>query len=262
MAATYLLFDSLHRSNPFIQKDLGAGPVWVPNDNFSNASGSPYQPSRNLIQSPSRYRVFYNELNIGSNARTLEWLREHCKEQPANLTVSVENCFVMIPGGSMVRRTDEVGNVYYTNISNEPYLFVKLATIDHAEGGLVYTNNPAGNDATFVIWGDQVPCILDDPPVTDPVPRPTVSCFDQLEPLINSWSLYSTCMDTVMRINMQAEEWIVRIYDRFGNDVVAVEADNGGAGYADQPSVNPDVQTSILVGVRPNYTPKYMNSPS
>lgn len=68
--SVYLQFDSSARSDAYIQTDLGAGQVWVPNDNYPNSPVPPfnlYQHNRNLIQTPSRYRVFYRELNDANN---------------------------------------------------------------------------------------------------------------------------------------------------------------------------------------------------
>ncbi|KKL91311.1 hypothetical protein LCGC14_1895990, partial [marine sediment metagenome] len=98
--SVYLQFDSSARSNPYIKRDLGAGVVFVPNDNYPNnpapASPEAYQLNKNLVQTPTNYRVFYRELNDANNVRTIGFLA-HCKERPTNLNFSVESCVVVVP---------------------------------------------------------------------------------------------------------------------------------------------------------------------
>ena len=251
--SVYLQFDSLARSNAYILKDLGAGPVYVPNDNYDNpAPALPYQANPKAVQTPSNYRVFYRELNDANNVRTIGFLA-HCKERPTNLTFSVECCTLIVPSGSLIRRETPQGAVNYVDVLDEPYLYVRMMPINHAEGDLIYSNNPAADGATFILWLDKIQAGTADPspPITE-VPRPN----DELTTgeLTNPrWITYKTCMITVMRLDLQAEEWQIRIYDRYGNDIIIAEADNGGAGYAEEPPVDPNLQTMLLVGIKPNY---------
>lgn len=261
--SVYLQFDSSARSNPFIQRDIPGAPmvnVWVPNDNYSNSNTSPqgfqqpYQQNANEVQSTTNYRVFYRELNDANNIRTIGFLA-HCKERPENLNYSVECCVVTVPASAVVPRIDEDGNVTYVSVLNEPYLYVRMLPIEHAEGKLIYSNNPAADDATFIVWHDKTQIgITTIPPITDPIPRPNPNpaTTDLDTP---TWVIYKTCMITIMRLNLQTEEWQIRIYDRFGNDVIAAESDNGGAGFNqnDPPPIDPNIQTSLLVGIKPNY---------
>jgi len=261
--SVYLQFDSLARSNPYILRDIPGSPVvnvWVPNDNYSNSNISsqgfqqPYQLNQKAIQSPTNYRVFYRELADSNNVRTIGFLA-HCKEHPYNLNFSVENCVVTLPANALVPRVDENGDVVYASILNEPYLYVRMVPIEHAEGKWIYSNNPAAVDATFIVWCDKVQHgTSGSPPIIDPIPRPNSTL--QTTELDNvTWVIYKTCMITVMRLNLQAEEWQIRIYDRFGNDVILGESDNNGAGFnqTTPPQIDPDLQTTILVGVKPNY---------
>jgi hypothetical protein len=260
--SVYLQFDSLARTNAYILKDLGLGLVWVPNDNYQNTVGLPYQPNANIIQSPSRYSVFYKELNSPNNIRTIGFLA-HCRERPTNLTFSVESCTVTLPASALIKRTDDLGNVSYISVLNEPYLYVKMLPIDNAEGNLIYSNNPNVDKATFIVWHDKTQLGIIPPapgpapaPVPGPVvPRPNIPITTtQLDR--PSWVLYKSCMITVMRLNLEAQQWLIRIYDRYGNDVVIAEDDNSGLGYpANQPppAVDPDLQTMIIVGIKPNY---------
>ncbi len=254
--SVYLQFDSSARSNPFIQTDLGAGSVWVPNDNYPNTAVPPfkvYQNNRDLIQTPTNYRVFYRELNDANNIRTIGFLA-HCKERPTNLTFSVEGCTLIIPANGLIPRTDENGTTTYVDIIDEPYLYVRMMPSGHAEGNLIYSNNPPADDATFIVWFDKVQLGTDQsPPITNPVPRPAPA--SQLDINIRRWVIYKTCMITIMRLDLQAEEWQIRIYDRFGNDVILAESDNGGLGFPgnEPPAVDPDLQTMLLVGIKPNY---------
>lgn len=252
--SVYLQFDSSARSDPYIQTDLGAGPVWVPNDNYPNAAVPPfneYQANRNLIQTPTNYRVFYRELNDANNIRTIGFLA-HCKEHPANLNYSVESCTLIMPANGVVPRIDEDGVTTYVSILDEPYLYVRLMPINHAEGNLIYSNNPAADGATFIMWTDKVQPGTDGAPIPGPIVRPNpllpISDLDTVR-----WITYKSCMITVMRLDLQAEEWQIRVYDRFGNDVILGEADNGGAGFVSEPAIDPDLQTMVLVGIKPNY---------
>lgn len=249
--SVYLQFDSSARTNPFIQKNLGAGLVWVPNDNYSNSTLLPYQPSNNLVQTPTKYRVFYRELNDTNNTRTIGFL-SHCRERLTNLTYSVESCVLTMPANGLVPRTDEAGNITYISILDEPYLYVRMMPSNHAEGDLIYSNNHSADEATFVVWMDRVQPGTDGAMVIpDPIPRPT-PLLPTSELTRARWIIYKSCMHTVMRLDL-AEEWYIRIYDRFGNDVVLAESNNDGDGFTTQPAIDPDLQTMLLVGIKPNY---------
>ena len=263
--SVYLQFDSSSRSNPFIVRDLGAGPVWVPNDNYDNATALAYQPNQDLVQSPSNYRVFYGEINDTNDIRTIGFLA-HCKERPTNLTFSVESCVLTMPSNALVARADETGLITdYTSILNEPYLYVRMVPIKHAEGNLIYSNNPAADEATFIVWCDkvQVGTAVNSPPVDElPRPSPVITTGDIQTA---RWVIYKSCMITVMRLDLADSEWEIRVYDRFGNDVILAEPDNGGVGFPatpdpnnpnnfiDPPQIDPDLQTNLLVGIKPNY---------
>jgi hypothetical protein len=131
-----------------------------------------------------------------------------------------------------------------------------MMPINNAEGDLMCSNNDAANDATFMMWIDKIqPGTEQSPPITNPVPRPNpLFPVDELNNV--RWASYKSCMVTIMRLDLQSQEWQIRIYDRFGNDVVLGEADNGGAGFAgnEPPQIDPNLQTSLIVGIRPNYT--------
>lgn len=255
--SVYLQFDSLARSNPYIKKNLGAGAVWVPNDNYNNTTVSPfapYQENKNLIQTPANYRVFYRELNSPNNLRTIGFLA-HCKERVVNLNFSVEFCTVTIPASALVRREDSDGNVTYSSVLDEPYLYVRVMPINHSEGDLVYSNNPAADEASFVVWCDKLQLGSEQsPPLANPVERPNPEA-STLSLNTAKWVIYKSCMVTIMRLDLQAEEWQIRIYDRYGNDIVLAESDNGGAGFTGDtpPAVDPNLQTMVLMGIKPNY---------
>lgn len=263
--SVYLQFDSVARSNPYIVKNLGAGNVWVPNDNYDNASNRPYQSQKDLVQTPSNYKVFYKELNDTNNIRTIGFLA-HCRERPENLTYSVEACVVTIPSVALVARRDANGNIVdYTSVLNEPYIYVKMLPEEHSEGDLLYTNNRNGDEATFVVWLDKVQLGTSDnsPPITE-LPRPNAP-FASGDLLTTRWITYKSCMITVMRLNLASGKWSIRLFDRYGNDIILTESDNGGAGFPatpdpenpanfiNPPQVDPDLQTSIVVGIKPNY---------
>lgn len=277
----YLQFDSSSRSEPYIQKTIGGTNLWVPNDNYPNSTSStlplsiqPYQTNFNLVQSPTRYRVFYSELNAPINKRTISFL-EHCKERPVNLNYAVENCTVIVPASALVARIDPISNaITYVNVMNEPYLYVRVMPITDAEGKLMTSNNPAADAATFMVWHDKnivgqanlSTTIPGDPPNPNVsyIPGPPAPANFPLRPFPTMpttnltqvrWLVYKTCMATVMRFDLNAHEWEIRIYDRYGNDVIVSEADIGpsGIGFPEPPNINPDVQTTILMGVKPLY---------
>ena len=159
-----------------------------------------------------------------------------------------------MPSNGLVPRVDNAGTISYVNILDEPYLYVRMMPINHAEGNLIYSNNPAADGATFIVWCDKLQSGTDgSPPITDIVrPNPLLPLSE-----INTtrWVIYKSCMITTMRLDLEAEEWQIRIYDRFGNDIILAENDNGGAGFAQAaaPPIDPNVQTMILVGIKPNY---------
>lgn len=292
----YLQFDSSARSMPYILKQIGSDIVWVPNDNYPNSTSNlsplniiPYQTNYNLVQSPTRYRVFYREINTPINKRTISFL-EHCKEKPVNLSYSVENCTVIVPSSAVVARIDPIsGAISYVGVVNEPYLYVRVFPITDAEGNIISSNNPAADGATFMIWHDknihgevnQATVTPTDPPDPDvsyiPGPLPPLNFPER--PVVTTpttnltqvrWLIYKTCMASVMRLDLGAQEWQIRIYDRYGNDVIASETDIGPGGNigfpADiidpttipptrksPPNINPDVQTTLLLGIKPLY---------
>jgi len=249
--SVFLQFDSSARTNPYINIDG----LWYPNDNYENPSGQPiddsfipYQQNKDLVQSTTNYKVFYKELNDTNNTRTIGFLA-HCKERPVNLTFSVESCTVTLPANALVPRLDDAGNLTYVSVLDEPYIYVRMMPIENSEGNLIYSNNPPADEATFILWLDRIQVSnTANLPFNRPPNTFEITDFNQAR-----WLLYKTCMITVMRLNLATQEWQIRIYDRFGNDILAPEADAGGAGYDTPPAVNPDLQTMLLVGIKPNY---------
>lgn len=251
--SVYLQFDSGARSNAYIQQ----GGVWVPNDNYSNGSNPPYQFDKNLIQSPSNYRVFYKELNSHNNTRTFNF-RAHCKDFADNINFSVESCVLTLPASALVARSiNESGTATtgYYPVLDEPYLYVRLMSIGNAEGDLIYSNNKPANEATFIVWCDKIQIGDDLTPQsttgkTLTRPNTLLANTDLTNP---RWIIYRSCMFTVMRLNLGAEEWQIRIYDRYGNDVILAESADGVSTSNPAPTPDPDLQTMVLVGIRPNY---------
>jgi len=135
-----------------------------------------------------------------------------------------------------------------------------IATVKDSEGNLVYSNNPNAEDATFVVWHDKTQ--LGETPTGSPAPEPGEAVVRPNSPIgpiqldTPTWIVYKSCMITVMRLNLESQEWKIRIYDRYGNDLIIAEDDAGGSGYPpDQPPPPPDptLQTMIIVGIKPNY---------
>lgn len=251
--AVYLQFDSLSRSDAYFKKNIGgATTVWVPNDNYPiNSPVAPYQSNYDLIQSPSNYKVYYKQLNENLDKRTIGF-PDHCRDRQTNLTFSVENCTVIIPSQAWVLRTGITGGTSLVRALNEPYLFVKMAPIDYSEGHLVYSNNPGADQATFTVWNDKIQVGPTSVAETNLREQPIM---DVLTATQIHWNLFRSCMFTTMRLRLDAQQWNIRIYDRFGNDVIIPESNNGGAGFSTvaPPNINPDLQTTVIVGIRPNY---------
>ena len=204
-------------------------------------------------------------MNSANNIRTIGFLA-HCKERQQNLTFSVESCTVIIPANAVVPRTDDSGNTTYVSLINEPYIYVRMMPIGHAEGDLVYSNNPEADAATFVMWCDKIHLGTNDQsPPQNFIDRPNEQVSSGIVLNAPRWISYKSCMITVMRLNLQADEWQVRLYDRYGNDIILAEDNNAGLGfpatpdpnnpgnYLGEPSVDPDLQTMLLVGIKPNY---------
>lgn len=260
--AVYLHFDSLYRSDPYIQKKIGAVAKWYPNDNYSNVHVSlsgfeqPYQSDSKAVQTVTNYRVYYGQLTDINNKRTLAFL-EHCKVKPTNLTYSVEECLAILPTSAVVPRVIE-GNVVYTSIIDEPYIFVRILPIDNAEGNLIYSNNPSARGATFIVWQDKKTFGLDESSPATSLLRPSAP-VNVADLTLKRWIIYKTCMITTMRLNIMADEWHIRLFDRFGNDIISAESDTEpfaimGSGFDDPPAVDPYIQSTVLVGIKPNYS--------
>jgi len=271
--SVYLQFDSLARSNAFIK---GTDGNWKPNDYRFNTQ-------HNLNQTPANYSVFYKELNDCNNIRTLG-RQYHCADRPENLTYSVEFCTLTLPACTRVLRPD--GNV--VSIADEPYIYIRIMPVENSEGTLIYTNNIKGGDsANFIAWQDRFligtyqnnatdnpPSIPDVPiPVSGIVPtqvgNPTFNCqTPQIVPQVGQfgfntyrWITFHSCMVMPMRLNLASEQWQIRYSDRYGNDLVLYE-ENTTTPFGTKenplppPLPNPDLQTSILVGITPNYPVK------
>jgi len=262
--AVYLHFDSLYRSDPYIQKKIGAVAKWYPNDNYSNVNVAPitgyevpYQSDSKAVQTATNYRVYYGQLTDINNKRTLAFL-EHCKVRPTNLTYSVEECLAVLPTSSVVPRVDAGGGVLYTSIVDEPYIFVRILPIDNAEGNLIYSNNPAARGATFIVWQDKKTLGIDESSPSSTLSRPGFA-IEVADLTLKRWIIYKTCMITTMRLNIMADEWHIRLFDRFGNDIISAESDTPpfgviGDGFDNPPAVDPYAQSTVLVGIKPNYS--------
>lgn len=257
--SVYLQFDSKSRSEPYIEKDLGSGVVWVPNDNYANSTSPPfdvYQYNPRSIQTPTNFRVFYPELNNTNNKKTL-CFPAHCKEKWDNLTYDVNLCSVTLPANALIKKEEknefgEIINTEYIDILDEPYLYVKMVPINFKSNDLITGNNsPAIDSATFIIWQDRTQFGTKNTPLSNPIPRPNP--INETNIQIRRWIIYKSCMTTTMRLNLDENEWHIRIFDRYNNDVVIAEPDNLGLGYSFPPEVDRNLQTSIVVGIKPNF---------
>lgn len=299
--SVWLQFDSGARSNPYIFINTTVTPPnpcsdgnWFPND-------SRYNPATQDTQTPTNYKVLYEQLNTHNNKRTLNYLA-HCRERPENITYNVQFCVLTLPACTRVRiKADPVKGTpqRIVNVMDEPYLYVKVSDNNNSEGDLICTNNgnPNGGDqATFVVYNDRLQIGTDQDnaagaPPGIPTPTPcdidsanTYSCaVPQIIPTTGEygyttyrWAIYKSCMATVMRLDLSAQEWRIRIYDRYGNDLIVYEDDNACAGYPRnfaidpcvpvpnsspisykppvvQPLPTPQVQTMLLLGIKPNF---------
>lgn len=247
--ATYVQFESLARSDPYFLQ----GGNYFPNDNYPNGTGpyTYYKPEGDKdIRSPSNYRVYYRELNDHITQRTLEY-RGHCKQLPSFIQYEVEACSLVIPGSALVKREPTPGTFEYVSVLDEPYIYVRIASNENSQKNKIVTNNPNGTSATFIMYHDKTQIGTDN--TTNAISRP--NDFLPTSELDNvRWLTFKSCMDTVMRINLSnADQWHVRIFDRYGNDIIISEDDNGGAGFTTPPAVDPDLQTMFLMGIKPEY---------
>lgn len=270
--SVWLQFDSLTRSCPYILEKTMSGNTWYPNDSRYNHG----QQS----QTPTNYRVFYGQLNDSNNLRTLGFLN-HCRERPENLTYSVEFCNVILPACARVLRpADPVKGIgaNVVNIMDEPYIYLRIVDIEHAEGTFIYTNNIKGGDeANFIAYFDKFMIgtnqdnLNGQPPGIPEISMGANVTYDCEAPTIvptgteygytkYRWVNFKSCMIMPMRLNLGSQEWIIQITDRFGNDIVIYEDDNSGAGYPESltnpklsPNPDPNIQTQILLGIKPNY---------
>jgi hypothetical protein len=302
--AVWLQFDSGSRSDAYIFKSTVVNPPnpctdgnWFPND---------FRYSTQDTQTPVNYKVQYKELNNHINKQTLSFLA-HCREKPENITYNVAFCALTLPACARVRiPADPVRQTPETIVSilDEPFLYVTIADNDNKEGDLITTNNKYGADqATFVVYNDRLQIGTDQNNAAGKPPGLPTSCSDisantytcAVPNIIPTdeiygytkyrWAIYKTCMTTAMRLNLGAQQWNIRIYDRFGNDVIVLEDDNDCLGYprnfavdpcvpnppppchhppcpavpvtykqpAVPPKPDPRIQTMILVGIKPNF---------
>ena len=257
--SVYLQFDSLARSDAFIKR---SDDLWYPND-------PRYNPQKDLIQAPADYKVYYRELNDTNNLRTLNRL-QHCRERPENLTFSVEFCHLTLPACTRVQRPD--GTV--VNIADEPYVYIRVLPEENSEGTLIYKNKSGtgdggGDESNFIAWlyklqvGTDQDNATDRPPGIPGTMAPGNPTWDCPAPLINQtmddygyttyrWCIYRSCMVMPMRLDLDST-WHIKFMDRYGGDLILYE---DAIGAAEKPTPNPSVQTSILLGITPNYPVK------
>lgn len=235
------------------------GRLWLANDyrletgdltSFSNGQFP------DLVQMPTRFRVFYRELNNCWDRPTIHF-REHCKKFPENITYTLEFCTAILPSNTAVQvpEYDDENNITgftLRSILNEPYIYVRVRSSDYETGDLFITNNKNAKEATFIVWHDKYnigsTATID---IDNPIDGGTDTDFPPLDGRPR-WIVFKSCMNTVMRLNMCSDMWEVRYYDRFGRDLILVEQEQ-------QASINPPPidrykQTSFVLGVRPNYT--------
>ena len=307
----WLQLDSGSRSNAYFFKSNNttfqgqtgcSDGVWFPTDLRHG----------NTLQTPVNYKIEYKELNTHNNIKTLNFLA-HCKERPENLTFNVEFCSLTVPACARVKRpADPVKGIpeKVVNIMDEPYLYIEINDNENQEGDLICTNNKKGTKATFVVYNDKLQVGTAQDGISPPG-LPT-DCSDDgntyccVVPNIKSdeesvysytkfrWAIYKSCMTTTMRLDLGAQQWNVRIFDRFGNDIVILEDDNDCNGFpryvtdkciqkpcnvmphlnpplsitsttllncdkvvyaqpAMPPLPDPNIQTSILLGISPNF---------
>lgn len=205
--------------------------------------------SVNSDSSPTDYRVEYRDLNTFYDTVTKEF-REHCKKTPDVLSFWVDACVVSIPGGAYVNRPNPDGTTSAVYLTEEPYVYVDVHTSDHSEGNRFITNNAPGRKATFIVYTDKFVVGTNDVPPAVPAYTP---------PTLNSglkWLHFKSCMRTNMRLpHVKTTEWFVRIYDRYGNDIVITE-DPAAIPLIvtpDPPRVDPMRQTMVLLGLSPEY---------
>lgn len=261
---------TLDTSSPI---DIGIDPVvfqegcvWVPNDyrplldNLNQDLWEAY-PDGVLpddIQIPTKYRVYYKNLNNCWSRPTIDY-RKHCKDMPDNLNYSVEFCTAILPSTTAVQipeydANNNITGINYRSILNEPYIYVHLRSYEHHKDSLFLTNNPPAYEATFVVWHDKY--VIGSTTDIDPgLPIDPTNQAPQEFPELNGrprWIVFKSCMNTTMRLRI-CDDWQVRYYDRFGRDLILLE-DNSNTNLTNiKPPVDRYKQTSFVVGVRPNY---------
>ncbi len=271
--SVYLQFDSLARNTPYINLNVNGSSLWFPNDfRYNGDTGlidtNPYifQYRNGNSQTPSNYKVDYRELNTHDNYKTISYLA-HCKEKAENIQFGLEFCTVTIPACTRVLRPDGI----VVNIHDEPYIYVRVVNDENDENNKFSTNNPAGDQATFIAWVDRlsIGTTQDNAAGSPPsiplidgstgvwscvVPQPVVTLPGSYTLNTFRWVVYKSCMQTVTPFNLGAGYWSIRFYDRYGNDLILLENDNDGAGYEEQPITDPNLQTMVLFGITPLYS--------
>lgn len=200
----------------------------------------------NSASTPTDYKVSYTNFNTVVNTITKDW-REHCKQVNGILSFYAEFCVVTVPGCAYINRTNADGTVSRVFLTEEPYIYLDVYPTDHAEGNRFATNNDNGYKATFIAYTDKFAVGTSDVPPVSPA---------YAFPALNSglkWLHFKSCMRTNMRMDLKSTQWHVRMYSRFGDDIVLEEdpALMPVVVTADMPPVDPNKQTSLLIGMSP-----------
>lgn len=200
----------------------------------------------NPASTPSNYKVAYTNFNTVINTVTKDW-REHCKNTNGVLSFYAEFCVVTVPGGAYINRPNADGTFSRVYLTEEPYVYLDVYPTDHSEGNRFATNNEGGYKASFIAYTDKFALGTTDVPPVSPA---------YTTPSLNSglkWLHFKSCMRTNMRLDLKSTEWIVRVYDRFGHDIILEEdpALMPAVVTANMPPVDPTKQVSVLIGLTP-----------
>jgi hypothetical protein len=204
--------------------------LWLPNPNST----------------PTNYKVAYTNFNTVINKVTKEW-REHCKKTQDTLSYYVDTCVVSVPGGAYINRLNPDNTTSRVYLTEEPYIYIDVYPTDHSEGNKFATNNPEGYKATFIAYTDKVSLgTTDVPPVAPAYTTPSLNSGLK-------WIHFKTCMRVNLRLDLKSTEWVVRMYDRHGHDIILQEdpALMPAITTASPPPTDPEIQTSILLGISP-----------
>ena len=200
------------------------------------------------VQMPTKFTVYNEDIDQTIPLQSLE-----------SNKFDMEFCTAILPTSTSVMEPvyDINYNVISTNyrsIVNEPYIYINIKSVNESTPTSLYSNNPAANDATFVLWQDKYIQGSEDQILPNSYIGESASDFITINGK-QRWVVFKSCMNITLHFDLDSNAWNVRYFDRNGRDLILTESSE----LVEFPSENeppPEKykQTTFVLGMRPNYT--------